>query len=193
MKETANETFPPRDAKPFRMQRRTNYAIPAEVLIADEANRQTNFEDILGAGYFQARNDVLAEYRALLTDVAYRAKLGTIKGQKIDEIAQLDLKSQDLALRLAEMSMDRLIERIDSELTGSIRDYPAGYWIEFERKAVLYKILGFNANGPKLKKVLTHVLDSSVSIKKQIRSMAKSIWSIGIAFCLIRPIVFSSL
>jgi hypothetical protein len=167
MAATRSDTFPHRDAKPFRIQRRTNYSVPADVLIADEANRQTNFEDILGAGYFQARNDILAEYRALLTDVAYRAKLGTIIGQKIDEIAQLDSKSQDLALRLAEMAMDRLIERIDSELTGSIRDYPGGFWIEFELKAVVYKILGFNANGPKLKKVFTHVLDSSASIKNK--------------------------
>ena len=84
--------------------------------------------------------------------------MGKVKAAKFEKFAALSEEQRAVAVQLAEEAMNQLIDRAAQSVSGDVRNYPGGYWIEFEIKAVVYKILGYGDNGAKLKKVASQLM-----------------------------------
>jgi hypothetical protein len=57
----------------------------------------------------------------------------------MEQFAYLPEEHRVVALQVAEVAMNNLIDRVAQSIGCDVRDYPGGYWIEFEIKAVVCK------------------------------------------------------
>jgi hypothetical protein len=158
MPDISEKPFPDPRFQAFQQRRPNTYSVPGDELLNDKANAVRNFADIYGAEFFQARDDITVQLKKLGEDQAFRAKLGTVKAARFEKFAALPDEHRAVAVQLAEEAMNQLIDRVAQSVAGDVRNYPGGYWIEFEIRAVVYKILGFGPNGPKLKKMATQLM-----------------------------------
>lgn len=156
--ETVVQSFPDLRFQAFQQRHPTEYSVPGDELLIDKENAVRNFADIYGARFFQARDDIALQLRKLGEDETFRAKLGTVKASRFEKFAALPDEQRAVAVQLAEEAMNQLIDRVAQSVACDVRNYPGGYWIEFEIKAIVYKVLGFGQNGPKLKKVGTQLM-----------------------------------
>lgn len=156
MKEQSqNSPFPDLNIRPFRLERSAKHRIQGDELVSNGDLKEERYADILGAEFFQARDDILSEIRAFLDYAEYRKKLGSIRTPPFDALSEVDEVMQANALKIAEFAMDQLIRRTAQTLECSIRNYPGDYWVEFEVLATTYKVTDLKSSGPKLKKVET--------------------------------------
>ncbi len=118
-----NQPFPNQNGKPFLLWSLPKFPKTAMEVVADPEHLQQNLIDILGCGFFQRRDDILAYIRLLADDEQYRSKLGTLKRKPYDALAGLDDADQQIALAIAEGAMDCLIEQI----CGMLSDAPTWY------------------------------------------------------------------
>jgi hypothetical protein len=153
-----DQSFPDLNFPPFQVRSPSAYAVHGDELLADKSNILKNFADIYGAQFFQARDDIILQLTKIGEDSKFRSKLGKVKAAKFEKFAALSEEQRAIAVHLTEEAMNQLIDRVAQAVSCDVRNYPGGYWIEFEIKAVVYKILGFSANGPKLKKVAAQVM-----------------------------------
>lgn len=158
MSKYADQDFPDRSVKPFRLVRLCHYPVHGDQMIATPEDALKNHVDILGCQFFQARDDVLAELEALSSDADYRAKLGNTNAAKFEAIASLPDEQQQVALALAEEALNCLINRVVQTLGGEERNYPGGYVINYKIEAQVSKITGASSNGVKLKKVARQLI-----------------------------------
>ena len=160
-----NEPFPDRSVKPFRMGRVPQFPITGEALIADRENAPQNHADIIGCALFQARNDVLSTFAALIEDDQYRAKLGKVNSAPFSALAELSSESQALALTIAELGMNRMIEAFAGLLVAGERTIPGDYCVSYKLEAHVEKITGATENGVTLKGISKCVVvDSEQSV-----------------------------
>lgn len=158
-------SFPNMNYKPFSYRPTTNsFPIDPQILIADDENALRNHVDILGWQFFQARNEILDTLTKLGEDQVYREKLGTIKAAKLEAFAKLDPKSRDVALSLAEEAMNHLIDRVAQTIGCDNRGYGGDLCIEHHIECRVFKIVGANANGVKLKKVAKCVITGDAQV-----------------------------
>lgn len=153
-----DQPFPNLSYPPFQERSPSAYAVHGDELLADKDNALKNFADIFGAKFFQARDDITMQLIKLGEDSEFRAKLGKVKAERFEKFSALSDEQRAVAVQLAEESMNLLIDRVAQSISCDVRDYPGGYWVEFEIKAVIYKVLGFNSNGPKLKKICSQIM-----------------------------------
>lgn len=166
MAKDEDQSFPDISLKPFSMIRGAPYPISGDQLVIDNENALRNHVDILGCQFFQARNDILKELAKLGDDSEYRAKLGKTKAAKLEAFSALPKVQRDIALALAEVAMNHLIDRVAQTIGCAERNYPGGYWIEYKIESQVSKIIDTGHAGIKLKKVTKQVItgDSQVTL-----------------------------
>lgn len=158
MTESVPDDYPNTSYPPFSMRKITSYPIDGIALIEDRTNELQNHVDILGWHLFRARNDILETFSKLGEDAAFRAKLGTIKASKFETFANLDSRTQKIALGLAEEAMNHLIDRTAQTLGSGYRGYAGGLCIEYHIESRVLKIIDANDDGVKLKKIAKCVI-----------------------------------
>jgi hypothetical protein len=155
---TAPTEFPDTRFQPFQERRPLSYGIHGDELLADKEHALANFCDILGAEFFQGRDDICVQLLKLGEDGAFREKLGTVNAAKYEAFAALPPEHQAIAVDVAREAMNQLIRRVAQSIACDVRGFPGEYWVEWQIKAVLYKVLSIGESGPKLKKVATQAI-----------------------------------
>jgi hypothetical protein len=151
--DASTELFPDKGLKPFSTWRIPKFPAPGEALVAESEARLQNHLDVFGCMLFQSRDDILDTFLALAEDPAYRAKLGTLKAKEFDALSKLSEPDRALAMSVAELALNRLIDQVAGHLSVGARAYPGDFCVEYSIDSIVLKITGANANGVKLKKL----------------------------------------
>lgn len=165
MKDSGSQAFPDRQVKPFALSRVPDFPVSADDLVAESPERVQNHADVLGAMLFQSRDDILATFRALAEDPAYRAKLGALKAKEFEDLGKLSPTDQATALSIAELAMNRLIESFAGHLSVGARAFPGNHCIEYSIDSIVLAITAANESGVKLKKLATCRISEDSSSK----------------------------
>lgn len=142
--------FPDKSVKPFRISRVAPFPLSGEQLASDRENAPQNHADILGCALFQARDDILATFAALADDPVYRIKLGKLKAHPFEAMAAMTTADRSVALSIAALAMNRMIEAFAVLLGAGERAIPGGYCIDYRVESRLTKIAGATADGVSL-------------------------------------------
>jgi hypothetical protein len=153
MQEHQASTFPDLSVKPFRMRRLPAFPLSGEQIAQDVENVAQNHVDVIGCVLFQARDDTLDTFKALAQNEQYRSKLGRQPSAPFSALAELSPEAQQVALSIAELGMNRMIEACAAHFAAGERALPGDYCLEYKIDSQLTKIVGANANGVKLKAV----------------------------------------
>ena len=153
MSEANAESFPDKRFKPFSLCRIPRFPVPGEALVAESDAKLQNHLDVFGCMLFQSRDDILDTIQALTDDSSYRAKLGTVKSREFDAFSQLSEADRDIALSVAELALNRLIDQVAGHLSVGARAYPGDYCVEYSIDSIVLKITGASEDGVKLKKL----------------------------------------
>jgi len=109
-----------------------------------------NHADVIGCALFQHRDDVLATFAALGEDDAYRTKLGKINSPPFSDFAAMKPEDRKVALTLASLAMNRMIEAFAHVLGVGTRTIPGGYCVDYRIESRLVKIVDATEDGVQL-------------------------------------------